>query len=498
MKRDRTILNIQNKANFVQQPISVDNRRVYMITAGIFVGVVSVLVTFYSDTPVNFLFVSFTAFVFLLTLISPTLAMLAAIASTPFNEVFFLDIGVKIRLYEVMVLAMLAGWMLRTTTGTGKLRSLNHNPLMLALSAILIANILSLKNTASLSDSIIILGITIFLVLLYLLIYYHLYSVKIYKQALLVFIFASNLVAIYGIYQSVAYFAGINFCLGSAEKLLHWKPHLWGAGRAFSTFTEPVEFAAYTMACILFLIPLLNAHYFRRWKLYIAVSLTIQIIANLLAMSRTAWLGLVAGILLYPLLLCFTKEKSKILKSVRTVFQIISIIFLLSVLLAVFTPQIYTNLAGRTLQRDSYSTVSGRLKQLRDYCSVIPEHAFIGHGIGMGSEIGLKYVGFKTESRRGGSGPNVFISTLFQTGILGLVALIWLYLAFAGKTISALRQTDSIFFRPVLISSFMAITGLLLTYQMNYFFIQSFFWVYLALAMAAVRLSQVENKCLSK
>ena len=491
-------MNILSKANFVQQSIAFFNHWFHMIAAGIFVGIVSVLATTCSAMPVNVLFGCFTAFVFLLTLFNPSFAMLAAIASIPFNKVFFLDIGVKIRLYEVMTLAMLAGWALRTMFGTGKSRSLDRNPLMFAILAIFVANIFSLKNAIYFSDSVIVCGINTFLLLLYLLIYYHLYSVKVYKQALLVLIFVNNLVAIYGIYQSATYFVGMNFGLGPAEKLVHWAPELWGAGRAFSTFTEPVEFAAYTMASVLFLIPLLGSRHFQQWKRLIAISLTIQIIANLLAMTRTAWLGLVAGVFLYPILLFFTKEKNNIFKSVRIIFLVISIVFVLSVLSAVLMPEIYTNLKNRIFQRDSYSSVSGRLKQLRNYSSEIPEHAVIGHGVGMGPEIGLKSLGLKIEGNRGGSGPNVFISTLFQTGILGLVALIWLYLAFARKTLTALRRTDSPFFRPVLISSFMAIAGLLLTYQMNYFFIQSFFWVYLALAMAAVRLSQLENKCLTQ
>lgn len=493
-----TGLNTQNKANFIQHLFAINKRWFYITAAGILIGLISTLPAVYAIKPVNLLFICFTAFVFLLTLINPTFSLLTTIALTPLNEVFYLDIGVKIRLYEILTLAMLGGWGLRTITGEGKLRSLNHNPLILPIAAILVTNILSLRNTVSASDSMIILAINTFLLLLYLLIYYHLYSVNIYKQALLVLVFVSNIAAIYGIYQSVAYFAGINFGLGPADKLANWAPNLWGRGRSFSTFAEPVEFAAYTMAVVLLLIPLLNTRYFQRWKPYIAISLIIQIIANILAMSRTAWLGLIAGVFLYLLLSFTKKKKKKIFNFSKTVLLIISIVFLLSVLLAMFFPRIYANLIDRTLQRHTYSTLSGRVKQVHSYIAEIPEHPVIGHGIGMGPEIGLQSLGLKTENHRGGSGPNVFVSIAFQTGILGLIAWIWLYFTFARKTLSALRQTSSGFFHPVLTSLFMATIAIVLTYQVNYFFIQPFFWVYLAFTMAAVRLSQSQNKCLTK
>ena len=168
-------------------------------------------------------------------------------------------------------------------------------------------------------------------------------------------------------------------------------------------------------------------------------------------------------------------------------------IFILSTFLAIFSPSIYNNLMNRIFARDTYSTLTGRTRQVQAYLMRIQEHPIIGHGAGMGPQIGLETLGYKTEVLRGGSGPNLFVSTLFQTGILGLIALVWMYITFVKKVLSALSRTDSNFFRPLLMSTLIGIVGLLVTYQLNYFFIQPFLWVYLAIGMAAVRLSELEK-----
>ncbi len=441
----------------------------------------------------NIFFICFVISVSMLILTNPKICLLAAVASTPFNEIFFLDIGVKIRLYQIFVLLMLISWTTKLMSNKEKKSHLDRNPLTLILIVIIITNMLSLINTISFWDSIIIFGINVFLVLLYFLVYYHLFSVKMYQQVILVLVTVSNLVAMYGIYQSMAYFVGIKFGLGPAEKIARWTPNLWGVGRAFSTFVEPVEFGAYTMLIILFLIPLFNSNYFRRWKLFIGISLVIQIAGNLMAMSRASWIGLIAGVLVYQVLLFVSKEKGRMLKSIKISILMTYMIFILLTFLAIFPIGIYDNLINRILDRDSYSTLIGRTIQVQSYLTRIQEHPIIGHGVGMGPHIGLEAIGLETAVSRGGSGPNIFISTLFQTGILGLIALVWMYITFVRKILLALSRTDSNFFRPLLMSMLIGIVGLLLTYQVNYFFIQPFLWVYFAIGMATVRFSELRK-----
>ena len=218
-------------ANFMKQLTTNSKGYFCAAAATISVGIVSAMALTYIE-PVNFLFVCFVIFVLLLTLINPVFSVLVVIASTPFNEIFFLDAGVKIRLYEVLVLVMLVPCVIEIITGNGKRQGLKHNPLMVPIIAIILTDFLSLSNTSSVSDSIIIVGINIFLVTLYFLIYHYLSSVKIYEQALLVLIFVSNLAAVYGIYQSIAYFANINVCLGVAGKVVQLETRFMGPGKS--------------------------------------------------------------------------------------------------------------------------------------------------------------------------------------------------------------------------------------------------------------------------
>ena len=83
--------------------------------------------------------------------------------------------------------------------------------------------------------------------------------------------------------------------------------------------------------------------------------------------------------------------------------------------------------------------------------------------------------------------PNLTLQVLHDTGIIGLLALLWLLAAFYVTAIRALRRAPVGQVRTVLAGLIAAMTALLIAFQLTPGFTLGYSWALLALGMAAAR-----------
>jgi O-antigen ligase len=81
--------------------------------------------------------------------------------------------------------------------------------------------------------------------------------------------------------------------------------------------------------------------------------------------------------------------------------------------------------------------------------------------------------------------PNLTLQVLHDTGVLGLLAMLWLFVAFYVTTLRALRRAPSGPLRAVLGGLIAAVTALLIAFQLTPGFTLGYSWALLALAVAA-------------
>ena len=83
--------------------------------------------------------------------------------------------------------------------------------------------------------------------------------------------------------------------------------------------------------------------------------------------------------------------------------------------------------------------------------------------------------------------PNLTLQALHDTGIVGLLAMLWLFVAFYVTTSAPLRRAPPGQARAVLAGLIAAVTALLICFQLTPGFSLGYSWALLALAVAAAR-----------
>jgi len=317
---------------------------------------------------------------------------------------------------------------------------------------------------------------------------------KMIVRSINVLFLSTFLVAMYGLYQFIGGFLPLPFTyltqirLGQAAPGIHG---FIGIARINSTLAEPKHLAFFLIPVILFLLYLLWKKV-KPWanspRFYCLLPLLVFIF--LLTFSRSAWvlLGL-SFIILLPFLL----------KQVRLVrFLKISLLICLGLLLVIGSVHWLTGLSIKAALEHRLAYISYDIwKASIDYPKIraaldeFSKHPLLGVGYG-NFPFYLASSEWYTSSHINIS-PNQFLMLLVETGILGFSLFICFVLGSLKSSLRMIKQTKVRFWRGVNTAFLFAIVGILVSLQYESQLNQPYFWFYLGMLNASVRLGLKEQ-----
>jgi O-antigen ligase len=224
---------------------------------------------------------------------------------------------------------------------------------------------------------------------------------------------------------------------------------------------------------------LLLADYLRgRRSAFHAIGLVLVLAGVVASMTRTVWLGLLLGLLLFAACALRLRGQARILLPVMAAVPVLAIVGLV---LGSATP-----FAGRLfdLVNLQSSSAFGRLVIFHAALSDWHHHVLLGSGTGsfnFGAAPGQPHPWL----------PSLFLLTLHDTGIIGLVILALLLFAFYRTMVAALRRGGELAL--VAAGAMSGFSALLLAFQTTTGFWFAYPWIVAGIGVAAARSGKEES-----
>jgi O-antigen ligase len=204
----------------------------------------------------------------------------------------------------------------------------------------------------------------------------------------------------------------------------------------------------------------------------------------LLSATRSAWGGTALGAILLLALLRTGQGGRRSRLSGRLVGGLLAVGVVVGVGLAVAPSSVTGRLGARVQELVNFGSGSGygRLLLYKEALAEWQTHPWLGLGPG---SFNYRLPGDTTPGPAWL--PNLTLQALHDTGIVGLLTMLWLFVAFYVITIRALRRAPPGSARTVLAGLIAAVTTLLISFQLTPGFSLGYSWALLALAVAAAR-----------
>lgn len=215
-----------------------------------------------------------------------------------------------------------------------------------------------------------------------------------------------------------------------------------------------------------------------RRSVFHTLGLFLTVLGILASMTRTVWLGLAIGVVLFSALAVRARRAET---GIFPILVALPILALLSLIVGSATPFAQRFLDIVNLQSTS---ASGRLAMFDVALSEWKRHPIFGLGTGS----------YNVGAVPGGAHPwlpNLFLLTLHDTGLVGLAILLLLLATFYRYTLKAVSSGGD--FSLLAAGSMTGFTMLLLAFQTTTGFWFAYPWIVVAFGMAAARLSRVDT-----
>jgi len=319
------------------------------------------------------------------------------------------------RCYELILIALAIAVFLKGASRVKTKINPIAIPIILLLSAYFISAISSINKTNAVSE---VLKFSSFAFMFYLA------SKTSEKQENLIIktiVISGIIISAYAIYQylwgyanTIQYLKDINsdFLIKSS-----YARDILIAKRAIGTFPSPNIFGGYLAVIFFLMLYILSG---QRPGIFIKIlALLIILSALVLTKSMGAWLSLIAGAA-FLLLSHKTIRHKKII-----LIAFIAVIFLISGFIIAARWERITNL------ENPQNSITQRLNYWRTAMAMIKTHPILGVGPGNFQDAFLQYkIGLSTDTRYA---HNLLLHTWAETGILGIISLIYLLAAFLKK-----------------------------------------------------------------
>lgn len=411
----------------------------------------------------------------------PELGILAIAFFLPFERLLTFEVkGYTLQISHLLVLLTFVSWTIRGISQ--KHINFQRTPLDMPLLAFLLVNLLSMWNAIDKERSVAIFSLALVSVLMYYLVVSIVQDQNMLRKAAKALIVSGILVSLFGLYQFAASYLGWPAYNGE-----YYRPHVGYMTRIQSTTLEPLIFASYllvVMPITLSLARLKHSFWKQHWLL---VGLVIMGLAMILTISRGGYIGLAIAVLAVFLL-----SKREILRRMRPgrVFAALAIFVAgIIVLLFVIAPRgsitmtIYQGARSRTM------SAAERKVAIERGINFFRGSPFLGIGIGNFGPYSNQL------AKKTNAGPksfdvvnNVPVEVLAESGILGFVALLCIWLSYIRTMWLALRRARDEWIYLLIVglaAAFLALSFQYLTFSPFY---AAWTWFLLGLSMAAARI----------
>lgn len=399
----------------------------------------------------------------------PIIGGLFIIISSPLNVLTWNGLGFNVRLYELFTLATLLGLVLQVLLRRRTLSVTN-----LQRSIIMFCFILGFTlahNGGNKYGYVLILSFS-FLAVMYFVITNNIENKTTLIKYFSAIILIGDIIAGLGLLQVAGQYLGLQ---SNVFHTVHYT--IVEVGRPMGTFTDPGWFGIYTMFIFLLILPLLSSH--SGWRrIYFWASLFIQIVAIFLSFARAAWVGAILAVIIYSLMPNRTTHKQKTSKK-RLLYVLFSI-FIILFLWRQFSSNTFVSIINRMTGVDLDNSIKSRIFLTQITLEAVRQKIIFGHGIGSWESELL--------SDKVRMGPNMFISIMYDAGLLGLVSLLWLLIALLSPLITEAWHPKNGLLAPYTRGILLGILGILISFQFTSGYNYEWFWVVIALGGGTVKL----------
>ncbi len=260
-------------------------------------------------------------------------------------------------------------------------------------------------------------------------------------------------------------------------------PNSGNAPLVYGTLYEGNIFGSYMSAAFLMALALVAEETVRR-KSFLYVVLAATAVGLLVSGTRSAWGATIVGAVALLLLLRLGRGGRRSRLLLRVASGLIAVGLIVGVGLAVLPSSVTGAFGARAQGLLNFGSGSGygRVLLYREALTEWQGHPLLGLGPG---SFAYKLSGDTSTSAAWL--PNLTLLALHDTGILGLLALLWLFAAFYVMSIGALRRAPPGELRAALAGLIAAVTAMLVAFQLTPGFNLGYSWALLALGAAAAR-----------
>ena len=437
-------------------------------------------------------------------LIKPVFGVFLIIISVILEAFYIIIFNANLKISYIIVILVLIGLVLQVLI-KGKVR-IGYNPFLRIILVFLLLNFVSILYAPTILDSFKNCILYVFFVSIFFTISIYINSTDRLKTSMNLLMIATIIASLFGLIQflvEVIFKTQMLYPNNAGYMSLSEIPQ---AFRSTAFFVEADQFWKFAMVALLFFLPFLNKN-----KLFTQISFKmvkatvfLALVSLIIAQTRSAWLGVFAGLLHYFL---FDIKKGKInIKPILKMGLMASII-----LMGVFlmSPIVFQQLLERVIGIVNIEVGGGygitRIAAIRSMLDLVvssPKNILLGLGSGSLNYYGPKYAQIGVWPRfmaeLGGGAFSLFLNILFNIGLLGLFVFLFFMFKFYQTNIRIKKrfETDNAnpFFNCIISGSIIAFTGVMVASLVADSVHVTYFWVLLGLNAAAINLGFKEKK----
>jgi hypothetical protein len=399
----------------------------------------------------------------------PTWGLYFLALTVPLESVLYLDMGgFRWRPYEVVLGALLVAMVIRR-------RPPPVDAITLASFLYVAAGLLSLNVSLSPKDSLLIILFEFIMALILFAVRWATRDLATVKNLLLFYVLGvGNAIGLVGLAQFVGYYLGFH--------VMYFHPEAYAIFRPYATFFEPNPYGNFAVAIVMLSLVLAASPAYAHWRPVFATTAILQLVILALNLSRGPWLGFVAATALYVVL-----DGLKHRHVGRPVIRLMGVgVLLLGLLVAIsfVSPRGYAALSERigvTINPWGEGAARVRLADIELSENAWRIHPIFGNGVGTWGRFAYGLSG-----REARVPPrNIFVSWLFEKGIVGTAIAIWLYGAIGWHALRRYFATPDVLRGTLIVAGLVAGAAIFTTFLFTRADISPHYWFMLGLLLAA-------------
>jgi len=263
----------------------------------------------------------------------------------------------------------------------------------------------------------------------------------------------------------------------------------------YGTLYEGNIFGSYMSAAFLIALALVSEEAVSpQHKAYLYLVCVATAIGLLLSATRSAWGATVVGALVLLALLQVGRGGRRARFTCRLLGGLVVVAVVLGAALAVLPGSITGTLGARAQGLLNFTSGSGygRVQLYKEALDEWQAHPVLGLGPG---SFNYRLPG---DTAAGPAWlPNLSLQALHDTGVIGLLVMLWLFVAFFVVTLRALRRAPPGQPRAALAGLIAAVTALLIAFQLTPGFSLGYSWALIGFSIAAARMAAPHPQPLS-